>query len=130
MDLIYNIQIHYTIPNTKYNITIIIPMTRTIEPITYSSLAGSEGTNLFKTNKIIPIIINAIPVSNDTISISIYIQKDLYHLSNIKRKKFSYNLSFIFYAYLLIDCLSAHYRQSYNQIKFLFLKYYSKIVLK
>jgi hypothetical protein len=25
--------------------------------------------NLFKTNKIIPIIINAIPVSNDTISI-------------------------------------------------------------
>lgn len=49
-----------------------IPMTRTIDPITYSSLAGSEGTNLFKTNKIIPIIINAIPVSNDTISISIY----------------------------------------------------------
>ena len=44
-------------------------MTRTIEPITYNSLAGSEGTNLFKTNKIIPIIINAIPVSNDTISI-------------------------------------------------------------
>ena len=55
------------IPNTKYNITIIIPITRTIEPITYSSLAGSEGTNLFNTNKIIPIIINAIPVSNDTI---------------------------------------------------------------
>ena len=69
MDLIYNIQIHYAIPNTKYSITIIIPMTRTIDPITYSSLAGSEGTNLFKTNKIIPIIINAIPVSNDTISI-------------------------------------------------------------
>jgi hypothetical protein len=69
MGLIYNIQIHYTIPNTKYSITIIIPMTRTIDPITYSSLAGSEGTNLFKTNKIIPIIINAIPVSNDTISI-------------------------------------------------------------
>jgi hypothetical protein len=69
MDLIYNIQIYYTIPNTKYSITIIIPMTRTIDPITYSSLAGSEGTNLFKTNKIIPIIINAIPVSNDTISI-------------------------------------------------------------
>lgn len=44
-------------------------MTSTIDPITYSSLAGSEGTNLFKTNKIIPIIINAIPVSNDTISI-------------------------------------------------------------
>lgn len=62
----------HTIPNTKYNITIMIPMTRTIDPITYSSLAGSEGTNLFKTNKIIPIIINAIPVSNDTISISIY----------------------------------------------------------
>ena len=72
MDLIYNIPIHYTIPNTKYSITIIIPMTRTIDPITYSSLAGSEGTNLFKTNKIIPIIINAIPVSNDTISIYIY----------------------------------------------------------
>ena len=57
------------IPNTKYNITMIIPMTRTIEPMTYSSLAGREGTNLFKTSKIIPIIINAIPVSNDTISI-------------------------------------------------------------
>ena len=42
-------------------------MTRTIEPMTYSNLAGSEGTNLFNTNKIIPIIINAIPVSNDTI---------------------------------------------------------------
>ena len=69
MDLIYNIPINYTIPNTKYSITIIIPMTRTIDPITYSSLAGSEGMNLFKTNKIIPIIINAIPVSNDTISI-------------------------------------------------------------
>ena len=63
------IEIHYTIPNTKYSITIIIPMTKTIDPITYNSLAGSEGTNLFKTNKIIPIIINAIPVSNDTISI-------------------------------------------------------------
>jgi len=47
-------------------------MTRRIDPITYSSLAGSEGMNLFKTNKIIPIIINAIPVSNDTISTSIY----------------------------------------------------------
>jgi hypothetical protein len=71
MDLIYifHIPIHYTIPNTKYSITIIIPMTRTIDPITYSSRAGSEGMNLFKTNKIIPIIINAIPVSNDTISI-------------------------------------------------------------
>jgi hypothetical protein len=57
------------IPNTKYNITIIIPMTSKIEPITYSSLAGREGTNLFKTSKIIPIIINAIPVSNDTSSI-------------------------------------------------------------
>ena len=57
------------IPNTKYNITIIIPMTSKIEPITYSSLAGREGTNLFKTSKIIPIIINAIPVSSDTISI-------------------------------------------------------------
>ena len=44
-------------------------MTKTIDPITYNNLAGSEGTNLFKTNKIIPIIINAIPVSNDTISI-------------------------------------------------------------
>ena len=57
------------IPNTKYSITIIIPMTRTIEPIIYSSLAGREGMNLFKTSKIIPIIINAIPVSSDTISI-------------------------------------------------------------
>ena len=46
-----------------------IPMTSKIEPTIYSSLAGSEGTNLFKTNKIIPIIINAIPVSKDTISI-------------------------------------------------------------
>ena len=63
------------IPNTKYNITIIIPMTRTIEPMTYSSLAGSEGMNLFNTNKIIPIIINAIPVSNDTISTSIYLKE-------------------------------------------------------
>ena len=44
-------------------------MTRRIDPIIYSSLAGSEGMNLFKINKIIPIIINAIPVSNDTISI-------------------------------------------------------------
>ncbi|HVP82302.1 MAG TPA: hypothetical protein VMS35_04610 [Nitrososphaeraceae archaeon] len=44
-------------------------MTRTIEPIIYSSLAGREGMNLFKTSKIIPIIINAIPVSSDTISI-------------------------------------------------------------
>ena len=50
-------------------------MTRTIEPITYSSLAGSEGTNLFNTNKIIPIIINAIPDSNDTISISICLKE-------------------------------------------------------
>ena len=47
-------------------------MTKTMDPIMYNSLAGSDGTNLFKTNKIIPIIINAIPVSNDTISISIY----------------------------------------------------------
>lgn len=59
----------HTSPNTKYSITMIIPMTKTIDPITYNNLAGSEGTNLFKTNKIIPIIINAIPVSNDTISI-------------------------------------------------------------
>ena len=66
---------NYTIPNTKYSITIIIPMTRTIDPIIYNSLAGSEGMNLFKTNKIIPIIINAIPVSNDTISISICSQR-------------------------------------------------------
>ena len=79
MDLIYNIPINYTIPNTKYSITIIIPMTRTIDPITYSSLAGSEGTNLFKTNKIIPIIINAIPVSNDTI-LSYYNYQCLYLL--------------------------------------------------
>ena len=59
-------------PNTKYSITMIIPMTRTIDPIIYSSLAGSDGMNLFKTNKIIPIIINAIPVSNDTISTFIF----------------------------------------------------------
>ena len=65
----------HIIPNTKYNITIIIPITRTIEPMTYSSLAGSEGTNLFNTNKIIPIIINASPVSNDTISTSIYLKE-------------------------------------------------------
>ena len=64
----------YIIPNTKYNITIIIPITRTIELMMYNSLAGSEGTNLFNTNKIIPIIINAIPVSNDTISTSIYLK--------------------------------------------------------
>ena len=79
MDLIYNIQIHYTIPNTKYSITIIIPMTKTMDPIMYNSLAGSEGTNLFKTNKIIPIIINAIPVSNDTI-LSYYNYQCLYLL--------------------------------------------------
>ena len=48
-------------------------MTRTIEPIIYSSLAGREGMNLFKISKIIPIIINAIPVSNDTISILLYL---------------------------------------------------------
>ncbi|HEX2407199.1 MAG TPA: hypothetical protein VHJ38_08315 [Nitrososphaeraceae archaeon] len=47
-------------------------MTKTMDPIMYNSLAGSDGTNLFKTNKIIPIIINAIPVSNDTISVYIY----------------------------------------------------------
>ena len=67
--------IDYIIPNTKYNITIIIPITRTIEPMMYKSLAGSEGMNLFNTNKIIPIIINAIPVSNDTISTSIYLKE-------------------------------------------------------
>ncbi len=67
------------IPNTKYKITRIIPITRTIEPITCSSLAGSEGTNLFNTNKIIPIIINAIPVSNDTI-LSYYNYQCLYLL--------------------------------------------------
>ena len=66
-------------PNTKYSITIIIPMTRRIDPIIYSSLAGSEGMNLFKTNKIIPIIINAIPVSNDTI-LSYYNYQCLYLL--------------------------------------------------
>ena len=99
MDLIYNIEIHYTIPNTKYSITIIIPMTKTIDPITYNSLAGSEGTNLFKTNKIIPIIINAIPVSNDTI-LFLYILNGLYHLPNNKSKKFRYNLSYNFHSYL------------------------------
>jgi hypothetical protein len=52
-----------------------IPMTSKIEPTMYSSRAGREGTNLFKTNKIIPIIINAIPDSNDTISISIYLKE-------------------------------------------------------
>ena len=66
-------------PNTKYSITIIIPMTRRIDPIIYSSLAGSEGMNLFKINKIIPIIINAIPVSNDTI-LSYYNYQCLYLL--------------------------------------------------
>ena len=50
-------------------------MTSKIEPTIYSSLAGSEGTNLFKTNKIIPIIINAIPDSNETISISICLKE-------------------------------------------------------
>jgi hypothetical protein len=54
-------------------------MTRTIEPIIYNSLAGSEGMNLFNTNKIIPIIINAIPVSNDTI-LSYYNYQCLYLL--------------------------------------------------
>ena len=87
-------------PNTKYSITIIIPMTKRIDPIIYSSRAGSEGMNLFKINKIIPIIINAIPVSNDTISL-IYIQKGLYHLPNNKRKKISYNLSFNFLCLLI-----------------------------
>ena len=52
-----------------------IPMTSKIEPTMYSSLAGSEGTNLFKTNKITPIIINAIPDSNDTISTSIWLKQ-------------------------------------------------------
>ena len=52
-----------------------IPMTSKIEPTMYSSLAGSEGTNLFNTNKIIPIIINAIPDSNETISISICLKE-------------------------------------------------------
>jgi hypothetical protein len=52
-----------------------IPITSKIEPTMYSNLAGSEGTNLFKTNKIIPIIINAIPDSNDTISISICLKE-------------------------------------------------------
>ena len=52
-----------------------IPMTSKIEPTMYRSLAGSEGTNLFKTNKIIPIIINAIPDSNDTISMSICVKE-------------------------------------------------------
>ena len=83
----------HTSPNTKYSITMIIPMTKTIDPITYKSLAGSDGTNLFKTNKIIPIIINAIPVSNDTI-LFLYILNGLYHLPNNKRKKFRYNLSY------------------------------------
>ena len=74
-------------------------MTKTIEPIIYNSLAGSEGTNLFKTSKIIPIIINAIPVSNDTI-LFLYILNGLYHLPNNKRKKFRYNLSYNFHSYL------------------------------
>jgi hypothetical protein len=73
-------------PNTKYSITIIIPMTRRIDPIIYSSLAGSEGMNLFKINKIIPIIINAIPVSNDTISISIYPKGFISLTKQLKKK--------------------------------------------
>ena len=89
----------HTSPNTKYSITMIIPMTKTIDPITYNNLAGSEGTNLFKTNKIIPIIINAIPVSNDTI-LFLYILNGLYHLPNNKRKKFRYNLSDNFHSYI------------------------------
>jgi hypothetical protein len=52
-----------------------IPMTSKIEPTMYSSLAGREGMNLFNTSKIIPIIINAIPDSNDTISMSICLKE-------------------------------------------------------
>jgi hypothetical protein len=86
-------------PNTKYSITIIIPMTRRIDPIIYSSLAGSEGMNLFKTNKIIPIIINAIPVSNDTIYF--YISKRVYiTYQTIKEKKLAIIYRLICYAYL------------------------------
>jgi len=78
-------------------------MTKTIDPITYNSLAGSEGTNLFKTNKIIPIIIKAIPVSKDTILL-LDIHRGLYHLHNNKRKKFSYNFSWIFICLLRVIC--------------------------
>lgn len=99
-------------------------MTRTIDPIMYSNLAGSEGMNLFKTNKIIPIIINAIPVSNDTI-LFLYIQKGLYHLSNIKRKKFSYNLSLI-YSRVSFSALSP--KKVITRSNSDFLKYYSKII--
>jgi hypothetical protein len=58
--------IYITIP-TKYSIVKIIPITKRIEPIIYINRAGSEGRIRFKNIKIIPIIINAIPVSNDTI---------------------------------------------------------------
>lgn len=38
-----------------------------MEPMIYINRAGRDGRTLFKNIKIIPIIINAIPVSNDTI---------------------------------------------------------------
>ena len=58
--------IQTTIP-TRNSTSKIIPITKTIEPTIYNSRAGSEGTSLFKNIRIIPIIIRAIPVSNDTI---------------------------------------------------------------
>jgi hypothetical protein len=72
-------------------------MTKTMDPIMYNSLAGSDGMNLFKTNKIIPIIINAIPVSNDTISIYLYISKRVYITYRTLKEK---NLATSYYNYL------------------------------
>ena len=61
-----NKKYYNTIP-TKYSIIKIIPITKTIEPTIYINRAGNEGRIRFKNIKIIPIIINAIPVSNETI---------------------------------------------------------------
>ena len=63
----FSINYNYTTIPTKYSIIKIIPITKTIEPTIYIIRAGSEGTIRFKNIKIIPIIINAIPVSKDTI---------------------------------------------------------------
>lgn len=54
---------------TKNRIMRIIPITISIDPITYIILAGSDGSKRFMNNKITPKIINTIPLSNDTILI-------------------------------------------------------------
>lgn len=46
-----------------------IPITISIEPITYIILAGTDGSKRFINNKITPTINNTIPLSNDTILI-------------------------------------------------------------